>query len=110
MTTNLATGGAGKLRSLSEAAALVRDGDLLAIGGSLLQRTPAAFVRELARQGRRDLGLAKPSPGYDADLLAATGVLARISSGIVSFEQPFGMAPNFRRAVEGGRLKVTEHA
>lgn len=96
--------------TLAEAAGLVRDGQLLAIGGSLLQRTPAAFVRELARQGRRDLELAKPSPGYDADLLAAAGCLSRIQSGIVSFEQPFGMAPSFRRAVEAGRIAVKEHA
>lgn len=97
-------------RTLSEAAALVQDGQLLAIGGSLLQRTPAAFVRELARQGRRNLELAKPSPGYDADLLAAAGCLSRIQCGIVSFEQPFGMAPSFRRAVEAGRVVVKEHA
>ena len=100
----------GKLAGLVEAAALVRDGDQLAIGGSLLQRVPAALVRELARQGRRDLEIAKPSPGYDADLLAAAGCLSRIQSGIVSFEQPFGMAPNFRRAVEAGRVRVKEHA
>jgi len=96
--------------TLVEAAGLVRDGQLLAIGGSLLQRTPAAFVRQLARQGRRDLELVKPSPGYDADLLAAAGCLSRIQSGIVSFEQPFGMAPSFRRAVEAGRIAVKEHA
>jgi glutaconate CoA-transferase subunit A len=96
--------------SLAEAAGLVRDGEMVAVGGSLLQRTPAALVRELARQGRRDLELAKPSPGYDADLLAAAGCLARIRSGIVSFEQPFGMAPNFRRAVEQGEVEVVEHA
>jgi glutaconate CoA-transferase subunit A len=100
----------GKLCPLAEAAALVRDGDLIATGGSLMQRIPAAFVRELARQRRRKLALAKPSPGYDADLLAAAGALDRIMSGIVTLEQPFGMAPNFRRAVERGALQVAEHA
>lgn len=96
--------------TLTEAAGLVWDGASIVLGGSLLQRAPAAIVRELARQRRRDLELIKPSPGYDADLLAAAGCLSRIQSGIVTFEQPFGMAPNFRRAVEEGRVRVKEHA
>ncbi len=45
--------------SLEEAARLVQDGQVISIGGTLCQRVPAAFVRELARQGRRDLELVK---------------------------------------------------
>lgn len=100
----------GKLISLQDAARLIADGQTITMGGSLLQRTPAAFVRELARQGSRGLHLAKPSPGYDGDLLSAAGVLARVSAGMVSLEQPHGIAPGFRRAVEQGRVEVVEHA
>ena len=96
--------------SLEEAARLVQDGQVISIGGTLCQRVPAAFVRELARQGRRNLELVKSSPGYDIDLLAAARCVRRVRSGIVSLEQPFGMAPNFRRAVEEGRLEVIENA
>ena len=96
--------------SLEEAARLVQDGQVISIGGTLCQRVPAAFVRELARQARRDLELVKSSPGYDIDLLAAARCVRRVRSGIVSLEQPFGMAPNFRRAVEEGRLEVIENA
>lgn len=99
-----------KLLNLEEATHLVTDGQTITLGGSLLQRTPAAFCRELARQGRRNLHLVKPSPGYDGDLLSAAGVLSRISAGMVSLEQPHGMAPGFRRAVEEGRVEVIEHA
>jgi glutaconate CoA-transferase subunit A len=99
-----------KQLALEDAARLIKDGQLIAIGGTLCQRVPAAFVREMARQGLRDLELVKPSPGYDIDLLAAAGCVQRIRSGIVSLEQPFGMAPNFRRAVEEGRLQVIENA
>jgi len=42
-----------KIKSLEESAALVKDGQRLAIGGLLLQRTPSAFIRELARQGKK---------------------------------------------------------
>ncbi len=96
--------------SLEEATRLVRDGQVITLGGTLCQRVPAAFVRELARQGRRDLELVKSSPGYDLDLLAAARSVRRVRSGIVSLEQPFGMAPNFRRAVEEGWLEVIENA
>ncbi len=99
-----------KLMSLSDAATLVQNGQTLSIGGTFCQRVPAAFVRELARRKLRDLKLIKPSPGYDLDLLAAAGCVTTVRSGIVGLEPPFGMAPNFRRAVEEGRLEVVENA
>ena len=100
----------GKLRSLAEAAALISDGATVAFGGSLLHRTPAAFARELARQGRRDLTFVKPSAAYDLDLLCAAGCVARVEVGIVTFEPPFGLAPNYRAAIERGTVKLREHA
>ena len=99
---------ASKLVRLAEAARLVPDGATITVGGTLLHRTPAAFVRELARQGRRNLELVKPSPAYDLDLLCAAGCLSRSNAGIVTFEAAFGMARGFRRAVETGQVRHTE--
>ena len=99
-----------KLTTLADAARLVRDGASITLGGTLLHRTPAAFVRELARQGRRDLELVKPSPAYDLDLLCPAGCLARSNAGIVTFEADFGPARSFRRAVESGRVQHTENS
>ena len=99
-----------KLMTLETAAHLVPDGALITLGGTLLHRTPAAFVRELARQGRRDLELVKPSPAYDLDLLCAAGCLSRSNAGIVTFEANFGMAKRFRRAVESGQVHHTENS
>lgn len=99
-----------KKMSLEDAARLVKDDQIVTIGGTLSQRVPAAFVRELARQKRRGLHLVKPSPGYDADVLAAGDCLASVRAGMVTLEQPFGMAPNFRKAAEEGRLEVIENA
>jgi glutaconate CoA-transferase, subunit A len=100
---------AGKLMTLPAAAGLVSDGATITLGGTLLHRGPSAFVRELARQGRRDLTLVKPSPGYDIDLLCAAGCLSQTNAGIVTLEANFGMAPNFRRAVESGQVRHTEN-
>ena len=45
-----------KLTSLEQAAGLVRDGDTVAIQNMATQAAPMALVRELIRQGRRELG------------------------------------------------------
>jgi glutaconate CoA-transferase subunit A len=101
--------GESRLRTLAEAAALVADGDHITIGGVMLHRIPAAFVRELARQGRRGLRLSKPSPSYDLDLLCAAGCLAEVDAGVAALESAFGGAlPSYRRAVEAGHVRVRE--
>jgi glutaconate CoA-transferase, subunit A len=100
----------GKLLSLVEAANLVRDGQTVAFGGSLLHRSPAALTRELARQGRRGLTFVKPSAAYDLDLLCAAGCVETVYAGIVAMEGGFGLASNYRRSVERGEVKVVEHA
>ena len=96
--------------SLREAASLIKEGDAISPGGTLLHRTPAALVREIARSGIRRLTLIKPSPGYDADLLCAAGAVERVISGIVTFEAEFGLAPHYRKAIEKGLTGLTEHA
>ncbi|MER3421591.1 MAG: CoA synthetase [Chloroflexota bacterium] len=99
-----------KVIELRDAAALVRDGDTIACGGNLLHRGPFALVRELARQGRRDLEIVKTAGAYDVDLLAAAGCLRAASCGFVGFENEFGLAPSYRRAVEAGLVQAREHA
>src|SRR5581483_3043098 len=99
-----------KLIGLEAAAALVQDGETLALGGNLLHRAPNAFARELARQERRGLHLIKTAGAYDIDLLCAAGCAAAVSAGFIGFENEFGLAPNYRRAVEQGRVEAREHA
>jgi glutaconate CoA-transferase subunit A len=100
----------GKQRTLAELAALVPDGASVALGGSFLHRGPFAFVRELIRQGRRDLELIKQSPGYDVDILCRAGALRRVRAGIVAMEGNFGLAPGYRKAIEQGKVTLEEHA
>jgi glutaconate CoA-transferase subunit A len=99
-----------KLVNLAEMAALIEDGDSLALGGSFLHRGPFALVRELIRQGRRDLEIIKQSPGYDIDILCRAGAVSRARCGIVAMEGNFGMAPYYRRAIESGAVTLEEHA
>lgn len=102
--------GTPKIVPLKDLAARVTDGSSLALGGSFLHRGPFALVRELIRQGRRDLEVIKQSPGYDIDILCRAGALGRARAGIVAMEGNFGLAPWYRRAVETGQIRLEEHA
>ncbi len=96
------------LTTLKQAVKMIDDGSLLCFSGNLLYRIPAAFARELVRQKKRDLTVMKTAGGYDIDLLCAFDCVKEVRAGFVSFEG-FGLAKNFRRAVEEGRVKFAEH-
>jgi glutaconate CoA-transferase, subunit A len=93
---------------LADAAALVADRDLVALGGHTRQ-APMALIRELLRQGRRHLALITvPTGGLNVDLLVGGGAVTKIHFAQVALEE-YGLAPNFRRAVEQGRLNCREY-
>jgi glutaconate CoA-transferase subunit A len=98
---------ASKLTALAAAAALVRDGDVLGIGGMTLYRKPMAFVRELARAGRSGLTLLGFCSSFEAELLAAAGALKTLRTCYFGLEF-LGLAPTLRRATEQGAIGIVE--
>ena len=86
----------------------VGHGDCLAVGGGLSSRVPMATVRAILRRGVRDLKVVGSAHGIDIDLLCGGGAVAASAESYVGFEQDFGMAPNYRRACEGGEVKVED--
>jgi len=99
-----------KVCTLPELASRIAHGTALGVGGVFLHRGPFALVRELVRQGTRDLEFIKPSPGYDLDLLCRAGAVRRVRAGIVAMEGSFGLAPWYRRAIEKKEAALEEHA
>lgn len=99
---------ADKLVDLDRAVAGVADGAIVALGGGLSARLPMALVRELIRQGRRELHVIGSAHSIDVDLLVAAGAIAVCEQSYVGFEQDFGLAPAYRRAVETGSLETHE--
>lgn len=97
-----------KRHDLPRAAALVADGAMVALGGGLSARLPMALVRELIRQGRRDLHLVGSAHGVDVDLLVAAGAVGIVEESYVGFEQDLGLAPAFRQAAQSGAVEVRE--
>jgi glutaconate CoA-transferase subunit A len=97
-----------KLCALSDAAATVTDGMRIAFGGFAIYQRPMAFVRELVRQGRRDLTVVGVVNSIESDLLIAAGAVSRIETSYVGLEN-FGLARNFRRAAEAGSIKTVDY-
>lgn len=97
-----------KVMSLAEAAALVRDGDVIAMQGMGTQIAPLAMARELIRAKKRDLTLVHVVGGIAADWMIASGCVKKVMFIILNLDE-FGMANNFRRAVEAGTLEVEEY-
>jgi glutaconate CoA-transferase subunit A len=97
-----------KLMSIEKAVELIRDGDIIALGGKLSAREPMGIVREIVRQGKRNLHSVGGAHGMDIDLMCAGGVLGKVQHSYIGFESDFGLAPNYRRACESGGVQVKE--
>lgn len=97
-----------KLTSIDEAASLVNDGCILGIGGTHSHNSPMAIVRQIIRNGVKDLTLIPGnSGGFQSDILIGAGCVKTVYLSYIGFEY-LGMAPNFRRKAEAGELEVKE--
>ncbi|HKX18292.1 MAG TPA: CoA-transferase [bacterium] len=97
-----------KRMPLAEAAALVRDGDHIAIGGCLYSRTPTLLLREVLRQRRRDVVLSRSLLCYEGELFLAAGACSEIVTSWVGIGLPWGLSRIVREFVEGGNARFEE--
>ena len=98
-----------KVMDIERSATLVPDGSTLALGGLSMNSSPMAFVRELIRQGKKNLTLVAIVNGMAVDWLVAAGCVSKVISGLISFEG-MGLAPNFRHAIESGTVSLEEYS
>ncbi|QRM33962.1 CoA transferase subunit A [Microvirga sp. VF16] len=101
--------GTNKVVTLSEAVSLIKDGDLVAIGGHAAHGHPIALVREIIRQGRRRLHIAGLSNGIDMDMLVGAGCVGTVETSHVAIDGS-DLPPNYRRAAEDGTIQVIGHS
>lgn len=97
-----------KVMSLEEAAALVADGDSLAIGGCTASRTPMAMIWALIRAGRRDLEVSRSIVSTEGDLLYASGVSRHIITSWFSQGIVWGVSKVMRAYTETKRARFEE--
>lgn len=87
----------------------VHDGDTIAVGGFTVTRKPYALIREIVRQGRRNLVIEGSGGGGEIDLLIGAGC-ARVIINAYMANAVFGnISPRFRRAIERGEIKFEDY-
>jgi len=91
-----------------EACKLVKSGNSVIFGGNALRAHPMVVIRELIRQKINDLHVVGFANGLDLDILVGAGCVKKVSSAYIGLEV-FGLAPNFRRAVEKEGLEVVDY-
>lgn len=100
---------ADKILTAKEAVSFVADSCVLGIGGTPLAMNPVGLALNLILSGRKDLRLVMaPIGGYAADMLIGSGAVSSVEFAQIGFEE-LGMAPNFRRFVQEGRLRTIDH-
>ena len=100
-----------KVISLAQAVEeYIHDGLHVSIGGFTMQRHPMAFIREMVRQGKRDLVIYGHSPGIDVDMLIGAGAVKRVEVAYIGDELFVSPSPNFRRAVEQGAIQWEDYS
>ncbi len=94
--------------SLKEAiSTFVEDGDLIGTGGLSFWRKPMSACREIVEQSKKELTICTFVGGLDVDMLIGGGCIKEVKASFVGMEV-FGMAPNYRKAVETGQVKISE--
>ena len=96
-----------KVGKLGDITKIIKDGDKVAVGGSWLGGHPMSIIREIIRSKIKNLTAITVVGSIDIDLLVGAGCLSRLMFSFVSMEA-FGLAPNFRRAIEKEGLPYDE--
>jgi glutaconate CoA-transferase subunit A len=97
-----------KVMSLEEAAVLVRDGEVVGIGGSTLSRTPMAMVWALIRAGRKRLTCARGIMSSEGEVLFGAGASDHVITSWFSQGIVWGVSKVMRLYTESGRARFDE--
>ena len=97
-----------RVMSLEEAAALVADGDHVALGGCTLSRTPMAMVWALIRAGRKRLTVSRSITSTEGDLLYASGASEHILTSWFSQGIVWGVSKVMRHYTENRLARFEE--
>ncbi len=94
-----------RLTTLDVAAALIHDGDHVALSGFAIARNATALAHELIRRQVRGLTISACVLGLEADLLVGAGCVERVIYGGGSLDR-FGQLGRVNEAIERGRVGV----
>jgi glutaconate CoA-transferase subunit A len=89
-----------KVVSLTEAVALIKDGDTVASGGCHYSRTPMAAVWEIIRQKKKDLTYCRSITSTEGDLLLVAGAVKHVVTSWFSPGVTWGVSSVMRHYME----------
>ena len=100
-----------KLMTAEEAVRrFVQDGDCMALGGFATNRKPYGLVREIIRQGKKDLTIESGSAGGDIDMLIGAGCVKVLNISYIANSGYSMVTRRFRKAVESGSLPIEDYS
>ena len=98
-----------KISTLREAAARVASGTRLVMSANL-QRAPMAFLREVVRQGTKNLRVIGVVGGdINIDFLVGAGAVNVVDTCSVTLGEFARTGPNFARYVQAGRVRSLDN-
>ena len=97
-----------KVMTLEDAAAVVNDGDHVALGGCTLSRTPMAMIWALIRAGKKDLTVSRSITSTEGDLLYGSGVSRHILTSWFSQGIVWGVSKVMRHYTESKQVTFEE--
>ena len=98
-----------KLITLEKAAAAVKTGAQLVMSANM-HRAPMAFLRQLVRQGTRDLRVVGVVGGeINIDFLVGAGAVRAVDTCSVTLGEFARTGPNFARYVVEGRVRALDN-
>lgn len=93
--------------SVEEAAELVKDGDVVGIGGFITTNKPCAVLRSVMRHRRRNLTIVAGPSSVELDLMFGLDMVVRVYVPYVGVEAIAPIAPFFRQRA-GREVEVQE--
>jgi glutaconate CoA-transferase subunit A len=87
---------------------MINGGDYITIGGFGANRIPTAILHEIVRQGKKNLGFAGHTATHDFQILVGGECIDRLDVAYIIGLEARGLSPHARRAVESGKIKLTE--
>ena len=91
-----------KMVTLDEAAATIKDGELVGIGGSTLSRTPMAMIWAMIRARKKNISVCRSIVSSEGDLLFGSGICNKIMTSWFSQGIVWGVSKVMRHHVESG--------
>ena len=92
-----------------EAAGWIHDGMTVAVGGFINSLHPMTIIREIIRNGAKNLTLVGTgNSGLDVDLLIGAGCVKKVVTPCITAEDLVSIGPMFRATAQKGELEVWE--